>query len=52
MLGRLKRLWAWMGSSPAQWEDERAERHRLGNELVRQWEVRQLHPRTADKEEA
>lgn len=48
----MKRLWrsidGWLlryfGDSPAQWEHERAERHRVGNDLVRKWRVRSLKP--------
>lgn len=44
----MKRFWRWLvdwlGSSPAQWEHERVERHRIGNELVRRWQIRQLYP--------
>lgn len=45
MLRLLRRFLEWLGDSPSQWEHERRERHRLGNELVRRWKVRQLRPR-------
>lgn len=44
MIRLLKRFWEWLGESPAQWEDERSERHRIGNELVRQYRLRQMYP--------
>ncbi|GEL75199.1 hypothetical protein MVI01_69830 [Myxococcus virescens] len=34
----------WFPDSPSQWEYERRERHRIGNELVRQYRLRQMCP--------
>lgn len=48
LLQLIEALWLWVGDSPAQWEYERQERHRIGEELVRQYKLHELTGKLPD----